>query len=384
MTSLGFLAYKYFKMRNIFKKLLFLGLILFFFFQSNAQIFYLKDYVLGNSYDPNNKTWSWKASKYCPYNYSIKANRVDYFGGEIELHVSPGTQPDCKSIYLITWAFDKDIRTVSCGERIMVDFKNQPIVKENCGIFVWEGDMNPSSISIITGSGVGESSLVYEERKNDPQGSYRDYVFSHHPGHVVHGEPVANQGEFVHVHHARVALDVCSRKDFAEIANGGSFTLRMGNRGISFDVVYLYSKKQIIIDPPKQTLPNPTIQHNIQNTEGVYWMQITIPGYLQNFYGKQVQLVLRFTDANGNYLPGIKEDQRYIDASGYAATGSGMISVNSNNFYLGPYVMWMPYYALNLPNTGGATTHSLYTFAEVYSEGKLIMQSQMVPFTVSW
>jgi hypothetical protein len=209
-------------------------------------------------------------------------------------------------------------------------------------------------------------------------------VFSHYPGHIVHGEPVPNQGELVHVHHARVAIDVCSRKDFAEIANGGSFTLRIGNRGISFDVVYLYSKKQIVIEPPMQQLVNPVIQHNIQNTEGVYWMQITVPGILQGYYGKQIQLVMRFTDANGNFLPGIHSDQRYVDASGYAATGSGLITVNSDNFDLSPYFTWMPYYALNLPNSGGTTTHSLFTFAEIYSEGRLIMQSQMVPFNVTW
>lgn len=349
-----------------------------------AQTFYLKDYVLGNSHDPNNKTWTWKASKYCPYNYTIKANRVDYLGGEIELHASPGTLPDCKSIYLIKWTFSKDIRTVTCGEKIFVEFSNRPISKENCGIFVWEGDMNPSGIGIKTGSGVGESSLVYEERMKDPQSSYRDYVFQHYPGHYVHGEPVANQGEFVHVHHARVPLEVCSRKDYAEIANGGSFTLRMGNRGISFDVVYLYSKNQTVITPQNQTLQNPVIQHNIQNAEGVYWMQLSIPGQIQGFNGKQIQLVLRFVDANGNFLPGINYDQRYVDANGYAATGSTTINVNSDNFDLSSIQMWMPYYAFNLPNTGGNQTHNLYTFAEVYSEGKLIIQSQMVAFNVNW
>ena len=226
---------------------------------AEAQTFYLKDYVLGNSYDPSNRNFSWKASKYCPYNWSIKINRINTLGGAIELRASPVTKPDCRRIYRITWAFSKDIRTVSCGEKIFIDVTNMPISKDDCGIFVWEGDNNPSSITILT---EGESGLVHEIRSKDPRAAYRGYVFQHYPGQFVQGEPSAYQAKVKeqHLHHARLELVVCSRADMAKNANGGSFTFRIGNRGISFDVVYLYSKTPGRVRAECQTFSNPMIQ----------------------------------------------------------------------------------------------------------------------------
>jgi hypothetical protein len=364
--------------------LLMIGFLLLFFSSAVSQSFYLKDYILGNGYDPTNKSWTWKASKYCPYNYSIKANKVDYWGGEIELHASPGTKPACKSIYKINWTFSKDIRTITCGEKIFIDIKNVPISKSDCGIFVWEGDQNPSSISIKCGSGVGESALVYEIRKNDPMGSYRDYVFSHYPGHIVHGEKPSHVNEYTHQNHARVVLDICSRKDYADIANGGSFTFRIGNRGISFDVVYLYDKNSITVPPEPVSLSNPLFTHNIQNSEGVYWMKIQVPGNWQFQQAGEFQLIIRFIDPEGNFLPGINYDNRYIDSNGYAATGSAIIQVPAGNYDISSQEIWMPYYALNLPKTGIQQTYNINAYAEIFLNGKVVGQSQLVPLTVNW
>jgi hypothetical protein len=141
------------------------------------------------------------------------------------------------------------MRSVSCGEKVFIDATNIPISTQDCGIFVWEGDINPSSITVLT---EGESSLVHHIRSKDPQGAYRGYVFQHYPGQVVQGEPSAYQAatKTQHLHRARLELVVCSRQDMAEKANGGSFTFRIGNRGISFDVVYLYAKTRTISPPP--------------------------------------------------------------------------------------------------------------------------------------
>jgi len=225
--------------------LVFISLLLVQVGNAHAQTYYLKGYVLGNSNDPGNRNFSWKASKYCPYNWSIKTNRVNTFGGEIELHASPGTKPECKSIYRITWAFSKDMRTVSCGEKIFVDITNVPISKQDCGIFVWEGDQNPSSITILDGM----TPMVRERIRKDPPNAYWGYVIQHYPGQVVQGEPSAYQAVTPshHLHSARLELVVCSRADMAKMANGGSFAFRIGNRGINFDVVYLYSKNTVLI-----------------------------------------------------------------------------------------------------------------------------------------
>jgi hypothetical protein len=216
-----------------------------------AQTFYFKNYFLGNIYDPGNRSFSWKASNSCPFNWSIKINGYDTLGGEIELHASPGTKPNCKRVYKITWVFSKDIRTVSCGEKIFIDVTNIPISKGDCGIYVWEGDTNPSSITILT---EGESRLVEKIISKDPGKAYRSYVFQHHPGQTVQGEPSEYQAKAKeqHLHQARLELVVCSRPDMAKNANGGSFSFRIGNRGISFDVVYLYSKMPV--EPPSDKL----------------------------------------------------------------------------------------------------------------------------------
>lgn len=350
-----------------------------------AQTFNLKDYVLGNSYAPNHPTYTFKASKYCPYDWTIRPIRVDYLGGELELHSAPGTKPQCKSIYKITWAFSKDMRTVTCGEKVFIDITNRPISKGECGIFVWEGDNNPSSITLLAGSGVGESGLVYEERKSDPGSSYRDYVFQHYPAKAVQGEPHSNNYADDYHFQGRWELVVCPRPDFAEVANGGSFVFRIGNRGISFDVVYLYTKDAFQVKSPvTSSLELPIFQHNIPNDQGTYWMSIQVPGTLQGFNGKQAMMVLRFVDANGNFLPGNAIDARYVDANGYAATGSGWINVNANQFNLSSLTLWMPYYALNLPYSGGQQPNDLSAFAEVIIDGKVVAQSQRVPLRVVW
>ncbi|MFT5167061.1 MAG: hypothetical protein ACI8P3_002298 [Saprospiraceae bacterium] len=349
-----------------------------------AQTFYLKEYVLGNSYAPNNRSFTFEASKYCPYNWSIRTIRTDYLGGEIELHAAPGTKPDCKSIYRIIWAFSKDMRTVSCGEKVFIDITNRPISKADCGIFVWEGDNNPSSITLLASTGVGESSLVYETEIKDPGASYRDYVFNHYPARAVQGEPLTANYTSDYVHQARWELVVCSRADMAANANGGSFTFRLGNRGISFDVVYLYTKAASVMANPVASLQNPVIQHNLQNAEGTYWMSIQVPGSLQGYGGKQIYVVIRFVDAQGNLIPGGHPSLGYIDTNGYAAAGSGLVNVPSDNFDLGALQIWMPYYALNLPYSAGQQAHDLSTYAEVIVDGETVAKSQLVPLRVTW
>lgn len=384
----------------VLEAIIFSLLIVFAFNTMQAQTFYLQDYVTGNSYDPYNRSFTWDAGNNCPYNWSIKTKRIDYLGGELELHASPGTKPECESVYKITWTFSKDMRVISCGEKIAVDVTNIPVSKQDCGIFVWEGDNNPSSITIICGLGSGESGLVSNMRNNDPTASYRDYVFSHQPSHVVHGEQPTYLTETIHKYNARLELVVCSRPDFAEVANGGSFAFRIGNRGISFDVVYLYSKNAAAVTPqitsqetpqaipsvppPLTSLQNPVIQHNIKNTEGIYWMAINVPGSLQGYKGRQIQLVIRFVDSNRNFLRGSTSDLQYIDASGNAATGSNLITVDSDIFDLGTQQIWMPYYALNLTFTGGQQTYDIYAYAELFVDGQVAAQSQLVPLRVNW
>lgn len=356
------------------------SLILLFFLSgltAQAQTFYLKDIVLGNKYAPNSTSFNYETPWY--YDWSIKNNRANSWGGDLELHVTLKSKPNCKKIYKVTWTFSKDIRMVSCGEKIFIDVVNQPISGGDCG---WDWvEHNPSSLALKTGA----SGMTYAEAKKDPKSSYREYVFLHHPGHVVRGEAQYIDNKFSHLHHAeRLEIVVCSRPDMAAIANGGNFHFNFDGRGVFFDIDYLFSKESATPLPPlSASLQNPIIQHNIQSS-GSYWMGIQLPGVLQGYAGKQIQIAIRFVDANGNFLPGNLNDPRYIDASGYAATGSGLISVTSDQFDLGSMQLWMPYYALNLLNTGGQQVHNLNAFAEVFTDGKMVAQSKMVPLQVTW
>lgn len=347
----------------------------------SAQTFYLEKIVMGNRYAPDNVRFSYETPWY--YDWSIKTNRVDAWGGDIELHVSVKSIPGCKKVYHITWAFSKDVSTVSCGEKIFVDVVNQPITGGNCQ---WDWvDINPSSLYLNNGA----SGMTWAEASQDPKASWREYVFLHHPRHTINGEPQFIDHKFIHLHHAEhLEIVVCSRPDMARDANGGNFHFNLDGRGIFFDIDYVFSKEPSGMQTPATvataSLQNPIIQHNIQNAEGVYWMSIQVPGILQSYSGKQIQLVIRFVDAYGNLLPGNRGDLRYVDAAGYAATGSGLVNVTSNQFDLGTLQIWMPYYSLNLPNSGGTQSHDLTAFAELFVDGKMVAQSERVPLRVNW
>ena len=344
-----------------------------------AQTFYLKDIVMGNRYDPNNVSFSYKTPWY--YDWSIENSKVDSRGGYLELHVVVKSIPDCKKVYKVNWTFSKDVSTVNCGEKIFIDVINQPISGGNC--WDWVG-INPSSLSLRNGA----SGMTWVETSKDPKVSYREYVFLHHPGHIIQGEPQFTNQQNYHLHQAlQLEMIVCSRPDMAKEANGGNFHFNFDGRGIYFDIEYVFSKDPPVSSPGTSTttsLQNPVIQHNIQNAEGTYWMSIQVPGTLQGYAGKQIQMVIRFVDANGNFLTGNRNDLRYVDSAGFAATGSGLVSVPAEQFDLSTLQFWMPYYSLNLPSTGGIKAYDLTAFAELFVDGKLVAQSLRVPLRVTW
>ena len=344
-----------------------------------AQELYLNDIRIGNRYNPTNNLLDFKGAYY--YNWSIKQNRVDSRGGDIELHVVKIDNPNCKKIYSIKWTFSKDISTVALGEKIFIDVYNQPISGANCS---WDWVFhNPSSINLHAGN--GESSFVSEERSKEPTPGHRDYVFVHSPGTTIQAEPQFTSQNGFALHYKRLELVVGSRIDFASNATGGSFYFDLNGRDVSLDIAYVFSRQKSPGNLTSQgNLSQPVIQHNVQNTEGVYWMGITVPGMLSGYEGRQLQIVVRFMDANGKLLTGNTSDFRYVDGNGYAATGSDRMIVPANNYDHSAIQLWMPYYALNLPYTGGQQSYSVNAYAEIFVDGQMVAQSQAVPFTVTW
>ena len=113
-------------------------------------------------------------------------------------------------------------------------------------------------------------------------------------------------------------------------------------------------------------------------------MEIRVPGVVRNAVGKRLQLVMRFMDARGNLLPAHPSELTYRDARGYAASGSPVFAVNSAQFDLSGIQLWMPYYALNLPNTGGRQNHTVSCYAEVFLDNVSVGRSPVQSFNLRW
>lgn len=92
---------------------------------------------------------------------------------------------------------------------------------------------------------------------------------------------------------------------------------------------------------------------------------------------------MRFCDANGKLLPAASQETTFRDANGYAATTSPIVQIPGNAYSFNDLVIWMPYYALNLPKTG-SQTYSVWVYAEVFVDGKSLGVSEKTAMNVLW
>ena len=127
----------------------------------------------------------------------------------------------------------------------------------------------------------------------------------------------------------------------------------------------------------------PTVQHNVRNDQGIYWMQLQLPGFIENAAGKSLQIVMRFSDANGQFFPAAPQELVYRDQGGYAASTAPLIRIPSNSYSFQDQVIWMPYYALNLARIGNQN-YSVYVYAEVYVDGMSVGVSEKTAMNVVW
>ncbi|MBK7409315.1 MAG: hypothetical protein IPL49_07295 [Saprospirales bacterium] len=127
----------------------------------------------------------------------------------------------------------------------------------------------------------------------------------------------------------------------------------------------------------------PIVQHNVRNDQGIYWMQLLLPGFIENAAGKSLQIVMRFSDANGQFLPTAPQESVYCDQGGYAASAAPLIRIPSNFYSFQNQVIWMPYYALNLALIENLN-YSVYVYAEVYVDGMSVGVSEKTGMNVVW
>jgi Papain family cysteine protease len=138
---------------------------------------------------------------------------------------------------------------------------------------------------------------------------------------------------------------------------------------------------------PSVIAGQPTVQFNVpvQTPTGqLPGMMLTVPGTVTNAVGKHLLIVGRFAYANGQPLRANPSEQRFRDVSGFVATGTPDIIVQTPSVDLAPFYFFIPYYALNFAPTNPQTTYSLSVFASVYIDNFLVYQTQPSSFNFVW
>lgn len=136
---------------------------------------------------------------------------------------------------------------------------------------------------------------------------------------------------------------------------------------------------------PVATAYPPQIQHDVpvMNPTGSTGngMMIRLPGSLTNASGKTLQVVVRFSLQNGSPLFANSQERTFRDAQGLVATGTALIQIASPYIDLNSLLISIPYYALNLAETG--LFYDLQLTAFVYVDNVALAQSS-APFRVRW
>ena len=95
-------------------------------------------------------------------------------------------------------------------------------------------------------------------------------------------------------------------------------------------------------------------------------------------------LVARIWNEKHRPLKASGDYSDYQDAAGSVVASSIQEPLADGTIDLSTVQIWLPYFALNLPDTDGQKTHNLLVFTEVYVDGKLLAGSETVPFSVKW
>ena len=318
--------------------------------------------------------------------------RMDTQGGEMWFALTPKTHPACKQYFKVGWNFDQSVQTLSEGQRVNVQVYNIPSGDSGVGLKhcylegkQWAYDGGYLAINFLGGN---SNHFHHQEQYAKYWGPKSQYLMTLNPNKNVSAYPVS-PGYPIDVGTSAGTLLVMDGvyKVGETDAPFGSFCFEISKGGVfKYIIMYTFdgltSPKASIYQYPL-SVQAPLVQHNIQNAQGEYWMQINLPGSVQKAIGKALQIVIRFCDAKGNLLPASPQEQTYRDAGGYVATSSPILNVSDDNFVFNDIVIWMPYYALNLPKTG-YQTYSVFAYAEIFVDGKSIGFSEKTPMNVTW
>lgn len=139
--------------------------------------------------------------------------------------------------------------------------------------------------------------------------------------------------------------------------------------------------------PPTAVIGATFHYHNmsVQSPQGILpGMQIVTNAQILNAQEMQIQLVAKFSYANGHPLIANSQEPLFRDSGGIVTTGTPRLPVTVDDFWLQKQVMTIPYYALNFQQTGGMMRHDLMFSVIAYAGEEFIGQSHPQPFFLQW
>ncbi len=319
-----------------------------------------------------------------------EVKRLDTKGAEFWFYITPKANLSCKQLFRVGWNFDQDLKTIHEGQTVNVQVFNIPT-----------GD-----------SGPGFKNCYHQARQWAYDGSFLTVIFngcepnsfSYQPAYSKYWRP---ESQYLITTSKRIEANPAGQEISLPAGNfTGSFLVKNGvykvgdmnapAGNINFEiskgglfkyfVTYTYDGLGSPATLPSQSILSiqaPIITHNILNEQGIYWMRLNLPGTINGAAGKKLQIVMRFCDASGKLLPANPAETVYRDAGGYAATTSLIMDIPSNNHLLNDIPVWMPYYALNLQQTG-YQQYQVFAYAEVFVDGSSLGISQKTPMQVLW
>ena len=321
-----------------------------------------------------------------------EVKRLDMRGGEFWFALTPKSHPNCKQYFRIGWTFDQDVSTLAEGQSVNVQVFNLPSGDASTGFRqcyregkAWAYD---GGFLIVNFKGGAANAFHHKPEYSRYWGPKSQYLFTLSQSGGIQAYPVdpgykTAVGTDVGAITVRDGIYKVGETD----APYGSFCIEISKGAVfKYMVTYLYDGKVAPASPTGNfsvKLQPPLVEHNIPNTQGTYWMKFNLPGTIEYAAGKSLQVVMRFSDANGQLLPTDPRETVYRDQSGFAASTSPIIQIPSNSYSLQEAVVWMPYYALNLPRTG-YQNYTVYAYAEVYIDGMSVGVSEKTAMNVVW
>lgn len=134
---------------------------------------------------------------------------------------------------------------------------------------------------------------------------------------------------------------------------------------------------------PQCAIGAPLILHN-QLRNGIYFMDLQLPGQLLHSRGRQAQVAIRFQFLNGPMLVANAQEMQYRDRAGFVYTYCPRFSVATDGYDLSQLQFSIPYYAFNLMPTGMRTSYQISAYGEVYVDETWIGRGGATLFPVNW